>query len=231
MSADYAGAAPPIIGPVAATQPDLVFLSRAEVERLLDPEALLDALAGAFRALSDGSTSTPPRSAARSHAGLLGVMPGYVPGLGLEAKLVTIFAGNHRLGLPSHQALIALFDDETGRPLAVMDGTHVTAARTAAASALLARLLARPEARVLAIFGAGVQGGAHLEAVAHVGRFDEVRVASRSHDHAEALASRHSAARAMRSFEDAVRGADLVCCCTDSSEPVLRYEWLGPGTH
>src|SRR5207302_4759783 len=104
MGADYEGVAPPIIGPVAATQVDLVFLSRADVERLLDLDALLDALADAFRALSGGGTSTPPRTAARSAAGLLGVMPGFVPGLGLEAKLVSVFADNHRVGLPSHQA-------------------------------------------------------------------------------------------------------------------------------
>jgi len=216
---------------VAATNVDLLFLSRADVERLLDPDALVRALGDAFRALSEGRTSTPPRTAARSTSGLLGVMPGYVPGFGLEAKLVTVFAGNHRVGLPSHQALIALFDPDTGTPLAVMDGTHVTALRTAAVSALSARLLARPESRVLAILGAGVQGAAHLLAMVRVGKFDEVRVASRDHDHAEALASRNSLARAMRSFEDAVRGADVVCCCTDAPEPVLRYDWLRPGAH
>ena len=185
----------------------------------------------AFRALSEGETSTPPRTAARSAGGLLGVMPGYVPGFGLEAKLVTVFAGNHRLGLPSHQALIALFDPETGSPLAVMDGTHITALRTAAASALSARVLARPASRVLAILGAGVQGAAHLQALVRVCKFDEVRIASRDHDHAEALASRNPTARAMRSFEDAVRGADVVCCCTDAAEPVLRYDWLRAGAH
>jgi ornithine cyclodeaminase/alanine dehydrogenase-like protein (mu-crystallin family) len=158
-------------------------------------------------------------------------MPGYVPGLGLEAKLVTVFAGNHRAGLPSHQALIALFDADTGTPLAIMDGTHITAMRTASTSALSARLLARPDSRVLAILGAGVQGAAHLQALVRAGKFNEVRIASRDHDHAEALASRNSMARAMRSFEDAVRGADVVCCCTSAAEPVLRYDWLGAGTH
>jgi alanine dehydrogenase len=210
---------------------DLLFLARGEVERLLDPDALLEALGGAFLALSAGQASAPPRTAARTASGLLGVMPAFVPGLGLETKLVSVFPANHRLGLPSHQALIALFDEESGRPLSVMDGTHITAARTAAASALSARLLARPDARVLAVLGAGVQGAAHLEALGRVRRLHEVRVASRSYEHAEALASRSSMARAVRSFEDAVRGADLVCCCTHSPEPVLRRDWLGPGTH
>src|SRR5205823_11984869 len=93
------------------------------------------------------------------------------------------------------------------------------------------RLLARAEARVLAILGAGVQGAAHLEALGRVRKFDEVRIASRDHDHAEALASRNPLARAMRSFEDAVRGADVVCCCTHAAEPVLRYDWLRAGAH
>jgi ornithine cyclodeaminase/alanine dehydrogenase-like protein (mu-crystallin family) len=216
---------------VAATGVELLYLSRADVERLLDLDLLVAGLSGAFQDLSAGRASTPPRTAARSAAGLLGVMPGFVPGLGLEAKLVTVFPGNHEAGLPSHQALIALFDDEVGRPLVVMDGTHITSVRTAAASALSARLLARPQARVLAILGAGVQGAAHLQALVRVGKFDEVRVASRGHDHAEALASRNPIARAMRSLEDAVRGADLVCCCTDAAEPVLRYGWLAAGTH
>jgi ornithine cyclodeaminase/thiomorpholine-carboxylate dehydrogenase len=210
---------------------DVLFLSGDDVERLLDLDDLVEALGDAFRALSEGKTSTPSRTAARGTAGLLGVMPGYVPGFGLEAKLVTVFGGNHRLGLPSHQALIALFDPETGSPLAVMDGTHITALRTAAASALSARLLARPASRVLAILGAGVQGAAHLQTLVRVVKFDEVRIASRDHDHAEALASRNPMARAMRSFEDAVRGADVVCCCTDAAAPVLHYQWLRAGAH
>jgi ornithine cyclodeaminase/alanine dehydrogenase-like protein (mu-crystallin family) len=132
--------------------------------------------------------------------------------------------------LPSHQALIALFDDETGTPLAVLDGTEITAVRTGASSAVATRALARPDARVLAVLGAGVQGRSHLEAVTRVRAFDEVRVASRNPEHAEALA-REIGALAVGSFEDAVRGADVVCACTDAGEPVLRGDWLAPGTH
>jgi ornithine cyclodeaminase/alanine dehydrogenase-like protein (mu-crystallin family) len=210
---------------------ELLVLSQDDVCRLLDLDELLDALARAFVELSGGRTSVPPRVAARTPAGLLGVMPGFLPGAGLESKLVAVFPGNHDHGLPSHQALIALFDETTGSPLALMDGTHITAVRTAAASALTARLLARPDSRVLAILGAGVQGRHHLEAMQLVGEFHEVRVASRNRDHAEALASTLSSARAMTDFEQAVRGADVVCCCTDAAEPVLAYEWLRPGAH
>src|SRR5262249_47027265 len=137
----------------------ILYLSRSEVERLLDIDALLDALAAAFVSFSAGTTSVPPRVAARvSDAGLLGAMVGYLPGAGLEAKLVSVFPKNDQGGRPSHQALIALFDEEDGAPLALMDGTFITAIRTGGAAAVAARALARDDARVLAILGAGVQG-------------------------------------------------------------------------
>jgi ornithine cyclodeaminase/alanine dehydrogenase-like protein (mu-crystallin family) len=210
---------------------ELLFLGRADVQRLLDLDELVDALARAFVALSEGRTSVPPRIAARTGSGFLAAMPGYLPGAGLGAKLVSVFMGNHTRGLPSHQALIALLDEETGRALAVMDGTYVTEARTAAGSALSARLLARPEAAILTILGAGVQGQAHLRAMQRVRTFREVRIASRNPDHAAALASTERGARPVESFEEAVRGADVVCCCSDAAEPVLAFPWLSAGAH
>lgn len=208
----------------------MLVLSEDDVRNLLDLDLLIEALADAFVELSSGRTSVPPRVAATVPGrGLLGAMPGYAGGV-LETKLVSLFPGNHERGIPSHQALIALFDPETGSPLAVMDGTRITAARTAAAAALAVRELAREDSRVLAVLGAGVQGRAHLEAVPRVRAFDEVRVASRTRTHAEALARDFDAAVA-GSFEDAVRGADVVCACTHAGEPVLSGEWLAPGMH
>lgn len=211
---------------------ELLYLARSEVERLLDIDTMLDALGAAFIAFSEGRTSVPPRTAARAgERGLLGAMPGYVPGVGLEIKLVTVFPGNHGAGLPSHQGLIALFDEEHGAPLAVMDGTFITALRTGGSAAVAARALSRPDSRVLAILGAGVQGRSHLDTFTHARDFTEIRIASRSRDHAEALAAAHPAARVAASMEEAVRGADVVACCTDAREPILRREWLSPGTH
>jgi ornithine cyclodeaminase/alanine dehydrogenase-like protein (mu-crystallin family) len=208
----------------------MLVLSGDEVRRLLDLDRLLSALAGAFVALSEGHASVPPRVAASvPDRGLLAAMPGYVEGI-LETKLVSVFPGNHEAGLPSHQALIALFDADNGTPLAVMDGTHITAVRTAAAAALATRLLAREDAAVLAVLGAGVQGRAHLEAVPRVRRFREIRIASRTREHAEALA-RDAGATAVGSFEEAVRGAEVVCACTDAGAPVLSRAWLAPGAH
>lgn len=203
----------------------MLVLSQEEVERLLDVDQLLDALERAFVELSAGRASVPPRIAAFSEHGLLGAMPGYVDGV-LAAKLVTLFRDHE----PSHQALIAVFDAETGTPTAVMDGTHITAVRTGGGSAVATRALARDDARVLTILGAGVQGRSHLDAVGRVRDFQEVRIASRNPEHAHAFAE-ETGATAVDTFEEAVAGADVVCACTSAAEPVLRRDWLDPGTH
>ena len=207
----------------------MLVLSRTEVCRLLDLELLLEALERAFVELSAGRASVPPRIAANTERGLLAAMPGYADGI-LETKLVSVFAANHEVGLPSHQATIALFDDQTGKPLALMDGTEITAVRTGAASAVATRALARPDAKILAILGAGVQARSHAEAVTRVRRFDEVRFASRNADQAQALA-REIGATAHGSFEEAVAGADVVCACTDAGRPIFGVELLEPGMH
>jgi alanine dehydrogenase len=203
----------------------MLVLSQEEVERLLDVDQLLDALERAFVELSAGRASVPPRIAAFSEHGLLGAMPGYVDGV-LAAKLVTLFPDHE----PSHQAVIAVFDAETGTPTAVMDGTHITAVRTGGGSAVATRALARDDARVLTILGAGVQGRSHLDAVGRVRDFQEVRIASRKPEHAHAFAE-ETGATAVDTFEEAVAGADVVCACTSAAEPILRRDWLDPGTH
>jgi alanine dehydrogenase len=211
---------------------ELLYLCRADVERLLDVDAMLEALGKALVIFSSGITSVPPRIAARvPDLGLLGAMAGYVPGVALEVKLVSVFPGNHSRGLPSHQGLIALFDENDGAPLALMDGGYITAIRTGGTAAVAARALAREDAKVLAILGAGVQGGSHLETFTRVRDFGEIRVASRDKGKASALAARHPNAHVAPSFEDAVRGADVVACCTDAREPIIRREWLAPGVH
>ena len=210
---------------------ELLYLSQSDVEDLLDVDAMLEAIGQALVLFSSGVTSVPPRTAARAPDGLMGVMAGYVPGVALEVKLVSVFPGNHGQGVPSHQALIALFDEKDGTPLAVMDGTHITAIRTGGAAAVATRALSRTDSRVLAILGAGVQGGSHLDTFTHVRDFTEIRVASRDQAKAAALAARHPNARVAASFEEAVRGADVVACCTDAREPVIRREWLKQGAH
>ncbi|HET9116127.1 MAG TPA: hypothetical protein VFN33_08545 [Gaiellaceae bacterium] len=189
----------------------MLVLTRTEVEELLDLDALLDSLAAAHAELSTGQASLVPRTGAFAPGGVLGSMVAYAPSSGLGCKLVTLFPAN--TDRPTHQAVIALFDAATGTPVALMDGTYITAMRTAAAAALATRLLARPDARVLAILGTGVQSRSAQEMFPRARDFAEVRVAGRGE------------------FEDAVRGADVVHATTASPDPVVRLDWLSPGTH
>src|SRR3954454_12949594 len=209
----------------------MLVLTRDEVEALLDLDALVDALAAAFIDLSEGRASMPQRVASFSGSGLLGVMPAYLPSANiLETKLVTLFEGNAGTDLPTHQAAIAVFDPERGSMTALMDGTYITATRTAAGSALSARLLAREDARVLAICGTGVQARTHAHAVPRVRDVQEIRIGGRDRAKAEELAAEVGGVAA-DSFEEAVRGADIVCATTHSPEPVVRHAWVKPGAH
>jgi alanine dehydrogenase len=210
----------------------VIFLSEAEVRELLDLDALVDALAAAHRDLSAGRASMPPRIAAsvQEQEGLLGVMPSYLPSAGLACKLVTLFP--HNTDRETHQAVICVFDPANGTPLALMDGTYVTATRTASGSALATRLLARDDAHVLALIGTGVQARSHARALPRVRDFKEIRVAGRDRAKAEALADEIGPpARAVASYEEALRGADVIAATTHAVEPVVRREWLSPGVH
>lgn len=202
------------------------------MRELLDLDALVDALAEAHRELSAGEVSMPPRVAALvpEREALLGVMPSYAPSTALACKLVTLFPQNR--DRETHQAVIFVFDPENGTPLALMDGTYITATRTAAGSALATRLLAREDSRVLAIIGTGVQARSHAGALTRVREFGEIRVAGRDAARANAFAEELGpSARAVGSYEEAVRGADVVATTTHAREPVIRREWLSPGAH
>ena len=211
---------------------DILLLRDEEVQALLDPPSLLDALAEGFKSLSEGKVAAPPRNELRmGEAGFILGMPAWQPSSDAAIKLVSVFHGNHQLGLPSHQALICLFDGQTGSSICIMNGAAITAARTAGAAALSTRLLARDDASVLAILGAGVQGHAHAQVLPHMRQFRDIRIASRDVFHAQQLAATLPHARAVASFEEAARGADVVCLCTSSSTPVLSADWLSPGAH
>jgi alanine dehydrogenase len=209
--------------------PPLLLLDPAGIAVRLDSDALIAAMAAVLADLAAGRAEGPPRIAVRSPHGLLAAMPGRASGL-LGAKLVTVFPENAARGLPGHQAVIALFDAATGGLRALLDGTAITAARTAAVSAVATRLLARPDARVLAIVGTGVQAASHARIVRRVRPFTEVRLAGRRPARARAAAAAADAIP-FDSIQAAVHGADVVCCCTDAADPVLRREWLSPGAH
>ena len=203
-----------------------LILDEEAVRSLLRMDELIPAMATALADLSRGKVVQPMRVMlpVGEHGSFLGLMPAYGGALG--AKLVTFYPNNQ--GIPTHHALILLFKPETGEPLVTMDGRLITEMRTAAVSAVATKLLARPEASVLAILGSGVQARSHLEAMRLVRAFREIRVWSPRN--AREFARRFGV-HATDSAAEAVRGADVVVVATTSQVPVLRGEWLSPGTH
>ena len=211
-------------------------LDRTVVEELLDPDELIDAVAVAMADLSAGRGSVPPRIAAVVEGtGLLAAMPAYSPGLGvLAAKLLTVYGENAAKGHPVHQAMIAAFDPVTGQLAALMDGDVITALRTAAASALSARLLAREDAEVLAVIGTGPQARAHALLTARVRPFREVRVAGRDRGKTAVLAddlATHGLPVRACTIDDALGDADVICTATSAIAPIIRSDGVREGVH
>jgi ornithine cyclodeaminase/alanine dehydrogenase-like protein (mu-crystallin family) len=205
-------------------------LSDADVGKVLRYEQLIPAMEKVLAAFSAGRAIQPVRNMLTLEEGkrYFGIMPA-VTEAGMGAKLVSFFPKNAGSDLPTHMAMILLFRPDTGQPLAFMDGRLITEMRTAAVSAAVTKHLAPPDGRILALLGSGVQAHAHLQALRHVCRFDEVRVWSRTPQHAERFAARHGA-RAM-DLEAAVRGADVIVTATNSLEPFLKGAWLKEGAH
>ena len=220
----------------------MLLLNRSEVESLLDLDRLIDALGPAMAELSAGRVSMPARIVSlvdRSRAGLLAAMPVY---LGVNAhafatKLVSVFPENEAQGMPSHQAVILVFDAETGSARALMDGTFITAARTAAGSALVRsasgpRRLARPadhwnrragaRPRLGDSAGAADPGNSCRRAATR----RRPRVSRR-----KSPGSRASSRWLVRLGKQAFAGADVICAATHAAEPVVKGAWLEPGTH
>lgn len=217
-------------------------LSAADVFRLLPMAECIGAMEAALRDLQQGRAEQPLRMILRPEAapGLMAVMPSYrrdADGAGaFGLKCVGVFHGNVGRGKDAHQGAVLLFDGATGEPLAAMNASAVTAIRTAAVSALATRVLARPDAGDLAIVGAGVQARSHLMALACVRKLRRVRVASRSLESARRFAEQMTSqspvpVEPLASVAEAVKGADLIVTATNAAEPVLRREWVAPGTH
>jgi len=207
-----------------------VFLDEEQVQKHLRMEELIPAMEKALIDFSTGKVTQPVRSVINVNppGGFLGLMPALTPnGLGLKA--VTFYPSNAERGIPTHMATIFLVDPETGTPLAIMDGRLITEMRTAAVSSAATKLLASPDAKVLAILGSGVQARSHVEALQLVRKFEEIRVWSPTREHAQRFA-KEIGATAM-SGEDAVRGADVIVTVTNSKTPVLKGSWLKPGCH
>jgi ornithine cyclodeaminase/alanine dehydrogenase-like protein (mu-crystallin family) len=205
-------------------------LDEEQVRKHLRMEELIPAMEKALIDFSAGKVTQPVRSVITVDppGGFFGMMPALTPD-GLGIKIVTFYASNAERGLPTHMATIFLVDPETGTPLAVMDGTLITEMRTAAVSAAATKLLAPPDAKVLAILGSGVQARSHAEALRLVRDFQEIRVWSPMQEHAERFAKEIDGKSV--SVEEAVRGADVIVTATNSKTPVLKGAWLKPGCH
>jgi alanine dehydrogenase len=210
----------------------VLVLDGPETAAALDPAPVLAAVRAALVAISDGAVSAPPRIFARTPDGILGCMPAFVPGVGLAAKLVSIFdvpgSGGHR-GRSTHFGLVALFDETDGRPLVIMEAGRLTAVRTAASATLSMQALAPDPARI-AIIGTGVQARAQLELLTALATPGDVVVGARDAAAAHRLADSAPGTR-VASIRDAVRDADVVFCCTGAVEPVIEHAWLAPRAH
>jgi alanine dehydrogenase len=212
-----------------------IWLSESEVRALLPLPELIHATEQALASFSLGNATQPVRTVFSIPGGFLGCMPGLLPQQGaLGAKLVTVCHRNPERGLTSHLATIVLLDPETGELLAVMDGRYITEIRTAAASAVAVRYLAREDSQRLAIIGSGVQAGSHLQALSLVRNFREVRCWSRTRTNLVQFADKWSGSgaypvRAADSARQAIDGADVIALVASGNEPVIQDAWVKAG--
>ncbi len=212
----------------AAGRDRLPFIGEAEIAAVLRWPELIDAIEAAMIAFSAGQVAQPVRQMipVPGGDGIMAAMPAIGDAMGV--KVVTLFHGNAGTGLPTHQAVILLFDKANGAPLAVLDGRLVTEMRTAAGTAAVVRQLAPDRPCTLAILGNGVQARAHAAALRAVRGIAELRLWARNPAHgrpaAEALGAIFHA-----DAEAAVRDADIAVCATSATEPVLHGAWLRPG--
>jgi len=203
-------------------------IDEEDVRRLLPMADCIELMAEALGALARGEVHNPLRPVVRppGYPSLMGLMPAHRGGDAplWSLKALTIVPGNSSRGLDSHQGFVALFDGNTGAPTGILNAGGITAVRTAAVSGLATRLLARDDAKTLAILGTGTQGRSHLDAMRAVHDFERIVVWSasgRSLDGAESVGT----------AEEAIREADVVCTVTALAEPVVQRDWLKPGVH
>ena len=217
----------------------VLIVNHREVQQWLPMSECMDVMAETLKTLSRGDAVNPLRHAMwlPDKSGLIGMMPAYLGDtevMGLKA--ISVFPGNHTTDYDSHQGTVMLFETVNGRLLAMMDAGKITAIRTAAVSGVATRLLARKEANRLAILGSGVQAQTHLEAMQIACNLSSVRIWSQHFDHARKFADQASAAHgipvtAVDSVKEAVAGVDIICTVTSATEPILRGDWISPGTH
>jgi ornithine cyclodeaminase len=214
------------------------FIDREEVARRLTYEMCIPIVRDAMIAFSRGETKQLLRSIIPLIEGrLFGVMPGAMgENAAFGAKLISVFQNNFSRGMPSHQGLVILFDPESGAPVCVVDAVEITAIRTAAASAVATDVLARKNASHLALLGYGEQAATHARAIGKVRKIKSIAVWGRSSERARSFAERMQNELALPvaaapSVKEAVSNADIICTVTSAAEPILKGEWVRPGTH
>ena len=214
------------------------FIDRDEVARRLTYEVCISIVRDAMIAFSRGETKQLLRSIITLSEGrFFGVMPGAMGAhAAFGAKLISVFHGNFARGIPSHQGLVVLFDPESGAPVCVLDAGEITAIRTAAASAVATDVLARTDSRRLALLGYGEQAATHARAISKVRKLESIVVWGRSPERARAFAERMHAELALPiaaagTVREAVAEADIICTVTSAAEPILKGNWVRPGTH
>ena len=218
---------------------DIRVLRGAEVRNLLPMAECVDLMQRTMIAVSEGRVVLPLRSilVMPGDRGMMGMMPGYLADPEcFGVKLVSLIPRNKPPQYSSHLGIVLLFEADHGQPVALLDAAEITAIRTAAASGLATRLLARPEAGDLALLGAGEQARSHLEAMLSVRTLRRVRVWARDRDKArlfaEAQGVKHNIViETSPSVREAIAGADIICTTTKAREPILQGEWLTPGVH
>lgn len=207
-----------------------LFLSRGDVKGLLSMSAVIKAVEEAFRQYGLGQARMPGKAYLDVGPGDFRAMPAALLGA-VGIKWVNVHPGNPSRGLPTVMATLIYNDPETGYPLAVMDGTEITAYRTGAAAAIASRYLARPNPRTLGIIGAGRQAQTQLLAHAELFRFQQIKVFDRSDTAAERFVQSFPAYPLRACPLPETAASDIVCTVTPAHEPVLKKEWVAPGTH
>lgn len=206
----------------------LPFIGESEIEPVLAWRPLIDVIEAAMIAFSAGDVAQPVRQLVPvpGHDAFIAAM--LAVGEAMAVKVVTLYHSNAGTDIPTHQAVIVIFDKANGSPVAVLDGRLITEMRTAAGSAAAARKLAVEDPKVVTIMGNGVQARAHAQALAEVRRYDELRLWARNEQRGRSLAEEIGAVF-YPDAEHAVRDADIIACTTSATEPILEGAWLKPG--
>ncbi|MEO8392691.1 MAG: ornithine cyclodeaminase family protein [Chloroflexota bacterium] len=218
----------------------VLIVNQSEVRQLLPMSECIEVMSEALKALARGEAILPLRPVLwlPEKYGALGMMPSYLGDIkAMGLKVVSVFPHNHGTEYDSHQGAVLVFETLHGQLLSIIDSSSITGIRTGAVSGVATNLLAREDAHTLAILGSGVQASSHLAAMLQVRKIERVRVWSRNPEHSAHFVERASKrygdvlVQALQTVGETVDGADIICTTTASPEPILKGEWIAPGTH